>query len=475
MGERRTNSPPTGDLLIELRRDRGEPLHRQISAAIRAAIQAGRLRLDAALPPTRQLAATLGVSRGVVVEAYQILTAEGYLTSRSGGYTQVAIGPQAESLPAPTPRTAEPAINFSSCRPDVSLFPRTAWLRSVRRVLAETPSELLGYLPGHGLPQLRSALTEYLNRVRGTNAHPDNLVICNGYTQGITLLLTVLKQAGAKRIVVEDPTSDDDAVPAARALGLEVVGVPVDSDGIVVDALARISADAAILTPSHQWPLGGVLSAESRAAVLGWAADRGALVVEDDYDAEYRYDRTPIGSMQGLAPDLVVYMGTVSKTLAPGLRLGWMVLPQNLVSLVASAKVLADRGTPAVDQLVFADFLARGEFDRHLRRMRPVYRRRRDVLLAALARHCPSLSPAGVAAGLHLIAYLPPSVSESAVVAEALARDVKIDGLGTYRLSPGGRGGLIFGYGGLTEAAMTEGIAILGSVIAASASGSSAR
>ncbi|MBM7789321.1 MocR-like pyridoxine biosynthesis transcription factor PdxR [Tenggerimyces flavus] len=467
MADSRTNSRPTGDLLIELRRDVNDPLHRQIAAAIRAGIQARRLRLGMALPPTRQLAATLDVSRGVVVEAYQILVAEGYLTSRSGGYTRVAVGPQPEPATPRAEPTNEASIDFSSCRPDVSRFPRAAWVRSVRRVFNETPSELLGYLPGRGVPQLRVALAEHLNRVRGTNAHPDNIVVCNGYTQGIALLFQVLKWMGAKRIAVEDPTSDDDAVPAARALGLEVVGVPVDEDGIRVDVLARTAANAVVLTPSHQWPTGGVLPPESRAAVLGWAADRGALVIEDDYDAEFRYDRAPIGSMHGLAPELVMYMGTASKTLAPGLRLGWMVLPQNLVDLVAEAKVTADRGTPTTEQLVFADFLARGEFDRHLRRMRPAYRRRRDVLLEALSTYCPMLEPAGVAAGLHLIAWLPDTVDETAVVTEARAQDVKIDGIGTYRLSSKGRGGLIFGYGGQTEAAMTEGVKILGSVIAA--------
>ena len=194
----------------------------------------------------------------------------------------------------------------------------------------------------------------------------------------------MLAASGARRLAVEDPSADDDAVPAARAAGLEVVGVPVDEDGVRVDALDRLDADALVLTPSHQWPTGAVLSARSRAAAVRWARERDALIVEDDYDAEYRYDRAPIGALQGLAPDRVIYAGTASKTLAPGLRLGWLVLPPQLVDRVAEAKLLADRGSPVLDQLAFADFLDRGEFDRHLRRMRPVYRRRRDALLAAL-------------------------------------------------------------------------------------------
>jgi GntR family transcriptional regulator / MocR family aminotransferase len=222
-----------------------------------------------------------------------------------------------------------------------------------------------------------------------------------------------------------------------------------------------------VLTPSHQWPTGGVLSAAARAEVIGWARRRGAIVVEDDYDAEYRYDRSPVGAMQGLAPDHVVYCGTASKTLAPGLRLGWLVVPAHLVADVAAAKLLADRGSPVIDQLTFADFLTRGEFDRHLRRMRPLYRRRRDVLLAALARHLPQLRPAGVAAGQHLVAWLPSHVSEAAVESAALARGVAVFGVGRYRIDPVGEPGLLFGYGSLSERAIEEGVVLLASALAA--------
>ena len=237
--------------------------------------------------------------------------------------------------------------------------------------------------------------------------------------------------------------------------------MPVDEDGVSVDALARTDADALVLTPSHQWPTGAVLSAERRAAVLRWARERRALVIEDDYDAEYRYDRAPIGAMQGLAPDLVAYAGTASKTLAPGLRLGWLVLPPGLVDAVADAKKLADRGSPVLDQLAFADFLDRGEFDRHLRRMRPLYRRRRDALLAALRTHLPELEPAGIAAGLHLVTYLPDGVDETAVVEAAAGRGLTVHGLAPYRIGCEGRPGLIFGYATLDEPTLAKGIELL--------------
>jgi GntR family transcriptional regulator / MocR family aminotransferase len=244
-----------------------------------------------------------------------------------------------------------------------------------------------------------------------------------------------------------------------------VVGIPVDGDGIRVDLLRDSEADAVILTPSHQWPTGSVLSARNRAAVIRWATERGAVVIEDDYDAEYRYDRTPVGALQGLAPDHVVYAGSASKTLAPGIRLGWFVLPRHLTEPMAAAKIAADRGSPALEQVALADFVARGEFDRHLRRMRPVYRRRRDALLAALARHLPWLQPVGVSAGLHLVTWLPAHLDEAAVVGAARRAGVGLDAVGPYRITNPGPGGLIFGYATVSERAIAEGIARLAQVI----------
>ena len=490
MAEIRTNS----GLLVVLDPDAGIPLHRQIETSIRDAIRAGRLARGASLPPSRALAADLGVSRGVVVEAYAQLAAEGYLDSRSGGYTQVAAcgdvapglagqvtaaagrgpgganrGPgeagaaAAEVVPwAPQPGLA---IDLSYGRADVSNFPRTAWLRALREALADAPNSVFGYLTGSGVPQLRAALADYLNRVRGTVTQPEHIVICTGYAQGMTLLISVLAVAGAKRIALEDPSSGDDALPAARAAGLEVVGVPVDEYGIRIDKLRESNADAVILTPAHQWPTGSVLSAGNRPAVIRWAAERGAIIIEDDYDAEYRYDRTPVGALQGLAPDHVVYAGSASKTLAPGLRLGWLALPGRLVEPVAAAKIAADRGSPALDQLAFADLLTRGEFDRHLRRMRPVYKRRRDALLTALEANLPWLEPTGVSAGLHLVTWLPPHLDETAVVQAARRVGVGIDAVGPYRIGGPGRGGLIFGYATVNEQAIGEGIARLAHAI----------
>ena len=481
MLDSRTNLSPVSELAIGLDRNGGDALHRQIEASIRQRIRSGALPAGVALPPTRALAADLGVTRGVVVEAYAQLVAEGYLTSRSGGYTQVAPAVTAAPPAAPrpgrpaSPRPPRPVADFGYGRGNVAAFPRAAWLRSVRRVLTEAPDERLGYLDGRGAVELRSALAAYLNRVRGTNADPETIVITSGYAQAVSLLTGLLAARGARTVAVEDPSAADDARPIAQSLGLNVVGVPVGDDGVRVDALAELGADVLILTPSHQWPTGGVLSPQARAAVLAWAQRTGALVLEDDYDAEYRYDRAPIGAMQGLDPDRVAYAGTASKTLAPGFRLGWLILPRELAGPFAEAKLLADRGSPILDQLTFADFLSRGEFDRHLRRMRPMYRSRRDALLTALARHLPELEPAGIAAGLHLVAWLPQDLEEATVIAAAAREGVAVAGVTPYRLSPAPRGGLIFGYSNLNERAIADGITRLARAVSRLRGGTTAR
>jgi GntR family transcriptional regulator / MocR family aminotransferase len=466
----RTNLSPVSELAIDLDRNGGDALHRQIEASIRNRIRSGALPVGIALPPTRILATELGVTRGVVVEAYAQLLAEGYLTSRSGGYTQVAqaAAPPATSLPPRPPARSDrpaPAVDFGYGRANLAAFPRSAWLRSARRVLTETADERLGYLDGRGAVELRSTLAAYLNRVRGTNANPEAIAITNGYAQAVSLLVGVLAARGARTLAVEDPSASDDARPIAHALGMNVVAVPVGDDGVSVDAVAKLDADLLILTPSHQWPTGGVLSPAARAAVLAWAQRTGALVLEDDYDAEYRYDRAPVGAIQGLDPECVAYAGTASKTLAPGFRLGWIILPADLVEPFAEAKLLADRGSPILDQLTFADFISRGEFDRHLRRMRPIYRSRRDALLAALAEQLPELEPAGIAAGLHLVTWLPQGLSEETVIAAAAREGVAVAGVSPYRLSRTERGGLIFGYSNLNERQIADGVTRLARTI----------
>jgi GntR family transcriptional regulator/MocR family aminotransferase len=469
----RTRTSSGGELLVELRRDNPTPLHRQLEQELRAAIRSSRLEADSALPSSRALADQLGLSRGVVVEAYEQLVAEGYLASRPGGATRVAANVATGQAPAtdvsasePGFRPAEePRINFGPGRPDVTQFPRQVWMKSLRRVLNEAPSERLSYLDLRGAPELRHALAGYLNRVRGTCADPDEIVISNGFAQALRLVAQVVKAGGGRRIAGEDPGFSDVA-KAARDHGLQLVPIPVDEAGLDVAALARADVDAVVVTPAHQFPTGAVMSPERRAALVAWAKDRGALILEDDYDAEYRYDREPIGALHGLSPEHVVYSGSASKTLAPGLRLGWMLVPRRLVASVALTKEDVDRGSPSLEQLAFADFLSRGEFDQHLRRMRPIYRRRRDILLEALGRYLPDVRPVGASAGLHVLAWLPPGVDEAAIVRRAAVAGVLLYGLSSYGSTRDGPGALDFGYGSVTEGEIVEGVRAVADAIA---------
>jgi len=460
MREDRTSRPL--ELLLPVRPERGVPLRAQLERHLREAVRSGRLRPDSALPSSRVLAEQLQVSRGVVVEAYDQLVAEGYLVARRGSATRVANAALVDAAP---PRPAAPSrplrYDFRPGVPALDTFPRSAWLASLRKALKEAPHAALGYGDARGQEALRQALVAYLGRVRGVAADPERILVCSGFAQGTALVCRVLGRQGARRMAMEDPSH-----PGQRAIvaasGLEVVPVPVDDQGIRVDHLGTVGADAVLVTPAHQFPTGTVLAARRRAALVEWAQRNDAVVVEDDYDAEYRYDREPIGAVQGLAPERVVYAGSASKTLAPALRLGWLVLPTWLAGAVTEEKALDDLASPALEQLAFADLLARGEVDRHLRRNRARYRARRDALVAALAAHAPRVSVRGIAAGLHAVAELPPQTDEATVVTAARRRSVGVYPMREYRVGAStAPPALVMGYGGLGEPAIERGVPLL--------------
>ena len=461
------------DLLLGLDRTRG-PLRAQLEDQLRDAVRGGRLGPGAALPSSRALARELGLSRGVVVEAYAQLAAEGYLVARQGAPTRVSEA--ASPGPGATPAAAgerPPRYDFRTGRPDISLFPRNAWLASLRRALRDAPDARLDYGDPRGAPELRGALARYLGRVRGVACDPERVVVTSGMAQGMALFARALTAGGARRIAMEDPSSAPGRGQLASN-GLEIVPIPVDEDGLQVERLPEADAasgerhaersgapvDAVMITPAHQFPLGVVLAPERRAALLDWAAHAGAVILEDDYDAEYRYDRQPVGAVQGLAPDLVAYAGSTSKTLAPGLRLGWLVVPERLLEAVTAAKESDDLGTPVVEQLALADFLERGQLDRHLRRTRSIYRARRDALVAALERLLPDCPPAGVAAGLHLVVHLPAGTDEQAVLDAARSRGIGLAGISEHRVEPGPPA-LLLGYGRLPEPAVEPAVRLL--------------
>jgi GntR family transcriptional regulator/MocR family aminotransferase len=461
MSKIRTNSAP--ELFLEVRRGNAEPLHVQLEQQLREGIRGGRLLGASNLPSSRALALGLGVSRGVVVEAFAQLAAEGYLVTRPGGSTGVADSAVVAAARAQPARPRAPRIEFDlrPGRPDLDLFPREVWLRSARRVLAEAPSQRLGYLDGRGVPELREALSTYLNRVRGTAAGADAIVVSSGFTQGLALVAGVLVARGVRRVGLEDPGLAESRRVIAAA-GLTVVPIAVDESGLRVDLLAAADVDAILVTPAHQYPTGAVLAADRRAALLDWAARGDRLIIEDDYDAEFRYDRQPIGALQGLAPEHVVYAGTASKVLAPGLRLGWLVLPASLVEPIADAKLRADLGSPAIDQLIVADLVARGDLGRHLRRMRPIYRRRRDALLLALRRYLPALKPVGASAGIHVLAWLPSGLDAARLVKVAAEEGIGLAGYSSPTATPDG---IVFGYAAASEPAIREGISRLAVIV----------
>jgi GntR family transcriptional regulator/MocR family aminotransferase len=358
------------ELHLDLSDVAGRSLRARLEDALREAIRSGRLPSGTRLPPTRSLCVELGVSRGVVVDAYAQLAAEGYLHTRRGGGTTVAA---TVALDRPMLADARPTPlvrhDMSPFRPALSHFPRTAWSSALTRVLRTVPDERLAYPDPAGTPELRVTLAAYLGRVRGVRADPEQIVVTNGLRQGIDLLWSALAANGARRIAAEDPGLRGIGETASAA-GLDVVALPVDRDGLIVERLEHEDVDAVAVAPAHQYPTGAVLSPPRRAALLAWAQQCGSLIVEDDYDAEYRYDRQPIGSLQGLAPESVVYGGSTSKTLAPAVRLGWLALPPHLVKPIADRQRVRG-GMPApLGQLALADLIERGELDRHLRRQR---------------------------------------------------------------------------------------------------------
>jgi GntR family transcriptional regulator/MocR family aminotransferase len=410
------------------------------------------------MPSSRSLAASLSISRGVVLEAYAQLTAEGYLSSSQGAPTRVAAVSGAERPPVAA-SMLEPNHEYEldPALPDLAGFPRDRWVRSLRTVLRLAPFDALGHGDPRGAPELRNELLGYLSRVRGAAPEPEHTVICAGFTQGFALLCRTLRDRGLERIALEDPGWAQHRLIAAGT-GLEPVGIAVDELGIDVSELAASRCEAVVVTPAHQFPTGVVLASERRAELLEWAEDADALIIEDDYDSELRYDRDPVGSLQGLAPERVCHLGSASVRLSPGLRLGWMLSPSWLTGALTYEKGVADGGSPAIEQLALADFIARGELDRHLRRMRLEYRSRREALLASLLREVPDLAVTGIAAGLYTLALLPDGVRESEVISAAAARGVGLEGLAGHRLSGGGPEGLLLGYANLPAPALQEAV-----------------
>ena len=455
-------------LMLSVDRERPQALRSQLEDQLREAIRHGRVRAGERLPSSRALARELGLSRGLVQDCYAQLLAEGYLTARTGSATTVAPCAAVEpDVAPPVPPVTRLLTDFELGLPDLASFPRSDWLQALREACRAAPTASFGYDDPRGAPVLREVLAAYLRRVRAAAADPERTVICAGFAQGLAVALRVLAGEGVRRVGFEDPGYADTGPAAAARAGLEPVPVPVDERGIDVRALATADVQAVVLTPAHQWPTGVVLAPDRRMALAAWAARQGAVIIEDDYDAEFRYDREPVGALQGIAADRVIALGTVSKSLAPSVRLGWMLCPPRLVGPIAEEKRSSDRGSPGLDQLALATMIRSGRYDRHLRRMRVVYARRRDTLADALARHAPQVRLSGLAAGFHAVAHLPVSAAEQAVIAAARERSVGLYGMSAFR-SDGATAPprLILGFGNTSERSIRAGIAAVGDLLA---------
>jgi GntR family transcriptional regulator / MocR family aminotransferase len=441
----------------------GETLRRALERTLRDAIREGALRPEVRLPSSRELAAQVGVSRGVASDVYAQLEAQGFVVMRPRSAPLVA------AVPTPTPRRPHaeqaparvPRFDLTPTTPDVTLFPMRQWLTAVRHAAYRAPTRALDYGDPRGDPGLRATLADHLGRTRGLVTDPAHIVVVQGVAQGLDLLLRVLSRRGKRHVAVEDPSLNGQ-LHHVEAAGLDSIACRVDARGIIID---DVRADAAIVTPAHQFPTGAVLTGERRRALLSWASAAGRLVIEDDYDAEFRYDRQPARAVQGLGPDRVAYVGSASKTLAPALRLGWLIVPADLADEAANTKRLLDFCTPVLDQLTLRRFLEAGDYDRHVRRVRAIYHARRDRLATALAKHLPEMNIEGAAAGLHLLLRLPPGADDAHIAQDAAREGIRVEPLSRYAIDRRAPPGLVIGYGRMHETALEPAASALASVI----------
>ncbi|MFD7931678.1 PLP-dependent aminotransferase family protein, partial [Streptomyces sp. NPDC059742] len=455
------------DLHLHLDLSTRRGLRAGLTEALREAARSGRLAAGTRLPSSRTLAADLGIARNTVAEAYAELVAEGWLTARQGSGTRVAerARPRRSGAVAPVRRPARkgPAYSLIPGSPDLGGFPRAAWLSAARRALTDAPNEAFGYAADpRGRIELRQALAGYLARARGVYADPERIVLCAGFLHGLALLAGVLRARRVRDVAVEGYGLDFHRDLLVRA-GLRTRPLGVDGEGARTGELTA-AAGAVLLTPAHQFPTGVALTPARRAAAVDWARTTGGLILEDDYDGEFRYDRQSVGALQGLDPDRVVYLGTASKSLAPGLRMGWMVVPPGLLEEVLAAKRPMDWACGALDQLTLAEFITSGAYDRHVRGMRLRYRRRRDELVAAVGDR---VGVSGIAAGLHAVLDLPEGLERS-VLQSAAWQDLALHGLGRFRhpdADPAPRDAVVVGYGTPSDSAWGPTLAALSAAL----------
>ena len=439
----------------------GGRLHDRLAHALRTAIRAGRLAEGAAVPPSRALAEELGCSRWVVTEAYGQLVAEGYLSARVGSATRVSWSPDNAPPPRAPRQPAQPPIRYDLAPglPDLRAFPRRRWADAVRTVTGSAVHYDLGLPDPAGHSVLRTTLAQYLRRSRGADAHPAVMSVCAGVTEGMVRTCRALRAEGITDLAVEDPGWRR-LRDAATDAGMRVHPVPVDLDGLRVDDLARPPARAVVVGTAHQFPTGTVLSAARRARLVRWAREVDGFVIEDDYDAEFRYDHHPVAVMQGMEPSRVFLLGSVSKTLSPALGLGWLLAPAKMIPALRAANLVAT-APPVLDQLALATFIDRGWYDAHLRAARRRFRSRRDLLIQTLGAQVRDVRVTGTAAGLHIVLHLSDGTDTGAAVRAAAASGLRLADLDDYRVKRMAQRALVLGYGNISDTEIRPAVAIL--------------
>ncbi|MBU3994181.1 MAG: PLP-dependent aminotransferase family protein [Actinobacteria bacterium] len=452
-----------------LQLDPGQAPHRGrttwLADRLRSAIADGTLKLGAQLPATRVLAAELSMARGTVADAYQRLTEEGLLRTNQGGGTVVAAAPAIPDAPVTPPDTERGTrlFDISSGMPDLSAFPRAAWLRAERQVLATATSDELGYADPQGAPRLRAALAGWLARSRGVAVAPERVIVTAGVTGALSLLAQVLRDRGITSCAVEDPGAEGNRRILDYWLD-KLTPIPVDEHGLDVTTLAASGERAVLVTPAHQFPTGVVLSPQRRRDLHTWADERDGLVIEDDYDSEYRYDRAPVRALHAAAPERVVHVSSLSKVLAPALRMGWMIAPQQLHEELVRKRWATDLGSPALPQLALAELIESGALERHLRSLRLRHRERRDAAVRAITEHLPGCAIEGIAAGLHLVVRIPEGADDAKVAEHARDAGIAVQPLSRHRFEPGPPG-LVIGYGPHPSPRLEQAIATLGTLL----------
>lgn len=454
-------------LWLPIDRSSALPLIQQISQQIRKQILQGKLQSGEKLPSTRALAEDLSVSRNVVIEAYEQLAAEGFIETSHGSGTFVAKGAylkQEVELATNFEMFEESQerkdfIDFRSGIPALDLLPQKTLAKLSYQIWNDVPSSVFGYDLPAGRPELRNALAKYLEKTRGVHCHPSQLVITSGATQALTLVGRLLLSAGDE-LLIEDPITID-IQTIFKSTGAILHPVAVDHEGIQTSLLPQDKDPKFVfVTPSHQFPLGGTLPIQRRIQLIHYAREKGCYLVEDDYDSEFRYEGTPVSSLQGLEPERVLYIGSFSKILSPALRMGYVILPKSLIERCRNIKWFTDLHTPSVNQLVLARFIEEGYLERHIAKMKKVYRQRRDFFIACLKQaFANQVNIFGASTGLHLIAEFPNLTFTKKKVEEMHNFGIKVYEVEDHTIVKGRHENrLILGYGHLTKEELKEGV-----------------